>query len=175
LVAGNWWWQYVDIGIVHFDTEGHYEGRYSPLNEDNTALNPELVADLKALKTMPDDASVIKYNIGWTNFDDGLDKAIEYFTPTINPTRGDITITLDLTHDKGFVLDFFDVTSGGTIVLKDIDGEYVGGMIEFEKTAGMQSITLSGVHGVYQIVATLFGPGALAQMNVCRNPAYTAA
>jgi hypothetical protein len=97
---------------------------------------------------------------------------VENLTPTMNPAGGEITITLDLTHDKGFKLDFFNVASGGSIVLIDIDGEYVGGVIVIEAIAGLQAITF-GVNGVYRIVVTLFGPGALAQMNVCRNPEYT--
>jgi hypothetical protein len=90
----------VDIGIVHFDTEGHYEGRYSPLNHDNTARNPDLVKELKALKTEPNEASVIESNIGWTNFDDGLDKAIEYFNDPALPVEGRTNLMVFLSDGK---------------------------------------------------------------------------
>jgi hypothetical protein len=98
---------------------------------------------------------------------------VEGRIPTINPTGGVITITLDLTHDKGFKLDFFDIqSSGGTIVLLNSDGDEVGRAIKIEESEGLQSKVFE-VNGIYQIVVTLSGPGALAQMNVCRNPEYT--
>ena len=75
----------VDIGIVVFDTQASYkgtfapQGHYAPLNSSNDGPNPQLVADLKALQTYTDPLDVAKYNTGFTNFDDALDKAILYF------------------------------------------------------------------------------------------------
>jgi hypothetical protein len=64
----------VDIGLIIFSTIGEYEGIYKPLSNDNTAVNPDLVAKLKSI-TAP-----TSYYCGWTNFDDALDKSIEFFS-----------------------------------------------------------------------------------------------
>ena len=75
----------VDIGIVVFDTQASYkgtfapQGHYAPLNSSGDGPNAQLVADLKALQTYTDPLDVAKYNTGFTNFDDALDKAILYF------------------------------------------------------------------------------------------------
>lgn len=75
----------VNIGIILFDTEGQYkgeyatEGHYNPLSADGKAVNPTLVSHLKSIKTAINGDQVSKLNWGYTNFDDALDKAIDYF------------------------------------------------------------------------------------------------
>jgi hypothetical protein len=70
----------MDIGIIEFDTGGRYEGNFAPLNSDNTAVNPALKTHLENISSMKSSYQVRKYNKGYTNFDDALDKSIEYFS-----------------------------------------------------------------------------------------------
>jgi hypothetical protein len=64
----------VDIGLIIFSTVGEYEGIYSPLTDDGTKVNPDLVNKLKSIQSTSYD------NLGFTNFDDALDKSIEFFS-----------------------------------------------------------------------------------------------
>jgi hypothetical protein len=64
----------VDIGLIIFSTVGTYEGIYSPLTEDGNKVNPDLVKKLKSIQ------STMNFNLGYTNFDDALDKSIEFFS-----------------------------------------------------------------------------------------------
>ena len=64
----------VDIGLIIFSTVGEYEGIYSPLSDDGTKVNPVLVTKLKSIR------STMSGYLGYTNFDDALDKSIEFFS-----------------------------------------------------------------------------------------------
>jgi hypothetical protein len=64
----------VDIGLIIFSTIGEYEGIYKPLSDDGTQVNPILVERLKSI------TSTMSGNYGYTNFDDALDKSIEFFS-----------------------------------------------------------------------------------------------
>jgi len=83
----------VDIGLILFDTEGVYKGHYAPLNDSNTALNTKLVNDLKAIRTLKSTGDVVLKNIGFTNFDDALDKSILYFSdPSVPSDRTNLMV-----------------------------------------------------------------------------------
>jgi len=58
----------VNIGLISFSSSATLIGSFDPLNSTNTGPNPTLVMTLKALQAG-----------GGTNFDDGLDKAVDYF------------------------------------------------------------------------------------------------
>jgi hypothetical protein len=64
----------VDIGLIVFSTVGEYVGIYSPLSDDGIKVNPILVTKLKSIR------STMSGNLGYTNFDDALDKSIEFFS-----------------------------------------------------------------------------------------------
>jgi hypothetical protein len=63
----------VNIGLISFSSSATYIGSFDPLNSTNTGPNPTLVTTLKALR---DDGS--------TNFDDSLDKTVDYFNVAPN-------------------------------------------------------------------------------------------
>lgn len=84
----------INIGLVIFDTEASYQGHYPPLNADNTGLNPTLVAKLKSFQTLKTSNDVVYNNIGYTNMDDALDKAIEYFSDDTLPAFAGTTTNL---------------------------------------------------------------------------------
>nr|WMV61335.1 11384 [Craspedostauros australis] len=87
----------VDLGFVVFETSGFYKGeymhagRYKPLNSNGNGINSDLIKDLKDIQTLKTNATVIQNNKGFTNFDDALDKSIEYFMEREN----DSTINFD--------------------------------------------------------------------------------
>jgi hypothetical protein len=59
----------VDIGLISFATDAVYHGRFSPLDTtDRNKINAVLRNKLMSLRAA-----------GWTNFDDALDKAVDYF------------------------------------------------------------------------------------------------
>ena len=75
-----------NIGLVVFDTEAKYIGSFDPLDASNSGLNPTLVEKLTSLETHKKDIDVAISNTGFTNFDDALDKTIDYFIEgAINP------------------------------------------------------------------------------------------
>jgi hypothetical protein len=79
----------VKIGLISFDSDGVYHGMYSPLNSSNNGRNRDLETKLKSLKSTSNDYK------GYTNFDDGLDKSIEFFTdPNLPKNRKNLLIFL---------------------------------------------------------------------------------
>jgi hypothetical protein len=79
----------VDIGLIIFSTVGEYEGIYSPLSDDGTEVNPILVTKLKSIR------STMSGYFGYTNFDDALDKAIEFFSDDeLDSDRKDLMVFL---------------------------------------------------------------------------------
>jgi hypothetical protein len=70
----------VDIGLITFDSDGVYHGMYSPLNRNNNRRNWQLQNKLKSLQSTMNDYK------GFTNFDDGLDKSIDFFMDPNLPT-----------------------------------------------------------------------------------------
>jgi hypothetical protein len=79
----------VKIGLITFDSDGVYHGMYSPLNSSNNGRNSDLETKLKSLKSTMNDYK------GYTNFDDGLDKSIEFFTdPDLPKDRKNLLIFL---------------------------------------------------------------------------------
>jgi hypothetical protein len=63
----------VNIGLISFKTVAVLNGTYNPLDSTNTVPNPALVAALKNLRSGP------VASTGFTNFDDALDKTVDYF------------------------------------------------------------------------------------------------
>jgi hypothetical protein len=85
----------MDIGIIEFDTGGSYEGHFAPLNSDNTAVNPALKTHLQSISSMTSGYGVGRYNKGYTNFDDALDKSIEHFSdPSVPKDRTNLMVFL---------------------------------------------------------------------------------
>jgi hypothetical protein len=74
-----------NIGVIVFDTIGEYKGHFNPLNEDGTAINPQLLTMLESLQAVTTEEEIRRTNRGWTNMDDGLDSAIEYFGDDTRP------------------------------------------------------------------------------------------
>lgn len=110
-----------DIGIILFDTEAYYKtpayapkGIYAPLqlNPDGSREpNPELVADLKSLQTLLTDEEVLVNNKGFTNFDDALDKAIDFFKDPALTLEGRTNLMVFLSDGKPNVRGDGDVSS----------------------------------------------------------------
>jgi hypothetical protein len=63
----------VKIGLITFNTNGVYHGMYEPLTGNGQERNPTLVNKLKSIQATTSDYQ------GYTNFDDGLDKSIDFF------------------------------------------------------------------------------------------------
>jgi hypothetical protein len=79
----------VKLGLITFDSDGVYHGMYSPLNSNNNGRNTDLESKLKSLK------STMNGYKGYTNFDDGLDKSIEFFMdPNLPKRRKNVLIFL---------------------------------------------------------------------------------
>jgi hypothetical protein len=79
----------VDLGLITFDSNGVYHGMYSPLNSNNNGRNSALESKLKSLK------STMNGYKGYTNFDDGLDKSIDFFMdPNLPKGRKNLLIFL---------------------------------------------------------------------------------
>ena len=68
-----------NIGLVVFDTEAKYVGSFNPLDASNSEPNQDLLDVLTSLETHKKDVDVAISNTGFTNFDDALDKTIDYF------------------------------------------------------------------------------------------------
>lgn len=78
-----------NIGLILFDTVATYVGNFAPLNANNSAINPVLLSTLETIKIATSEQQVLDSNKGWTNIDDGLDKAILYFKDTSRPLFND--------------------------------------------------------------------------------------
>jgi hypothetical protein len=110
-----------DIGIILFDTEAYYKtagyaskGIYAPLqlNPDGSREpNPELVADLKSLQTLLTNEDVLVNNKGFTNFDDALDKAIDFFKDPALTLEGRTNLMVFLSDGKPNVRGDGDVSN----------------------------------------------------------------
>jgi hypothetical protein len=84
----------VNIGITTFDTEAQYLGEFKPLDSTGSP-NPLLVRALKGIKTAPSNDELSRKNWGYTNFDDALDKAIDYFEdPAVDTDRSNVMLFL---------------------------------------------------------------------------------
>jgi hypothetical protein len=90
----------VDIGIIIFDTEAQYKGQYvtnghyKPLDSAGN-VNPTLVSQLKSIRSAGSSSEVSRKNWGYTNFDDALDKAIDYFEdPEVDTDRTNVMLFL---------------------------------------------------------------------------------
>jgi hypothetical protein len=79
----------VQLGLITFDSDGVYHGMYSPLNSNNNGRNTALENKLKSLQSTMADYK------GFTNFDDGLDKSIDFFMdPNLPKGRKNLLIFL---------------------------------------------------------------------------------
>jgi hypothetical protein len=79
----------VKIGLITFDSDGEYHGMYAPLNSNNNGRNTALESKLKSLQSTTNDYK------GYTNFDDGLDKSIDFFMdPNLPGGRKNLLIFL---------------------------------------------------------------------------------
>jgi len=74
----------VNIGFIVFESSATYggtympAGQYKPLNADGT-INTAILDDLKLIRTEEFSFYLHENNVGFTNFDDALDKTVDYF------------------------------------------------------------------------------------------------
>eukprot|EP00934_Nitzschia_sp_Nitz4_P005322 Nitzschia sp. Nitz4//scaffold410_size10010//2943//7146//NITZ4_009085-RA/size10010-snap-gene-0.9-mRNA-1//1//CDS//3329551310//5312//frame0 len=78
----------VNIGLVLFDTEAKYLGNFNPTNSTGDGINDDLLRVLTNISIDADPNVVIDNNLGFTNMDDALDKAILYFEDESRPDFG---------------------------------------------------------------------------------------
>ena len=83
-----------EIGLISFHTYAEYHGKFHPLDDEgnpNEVLKTYIKTNLQSVKSMDE---VRDTNMGFTNFDDALDTAVNYFEFNATADRQNLLVFL---------------------------------------------------------------------------------